>query len=239
MVPEDKLNEFVGRMREAAGQNLESVILFGSAVSGDFHAGTSNLNLFCVLRDASLAALDAAAPVAQWWEEQKYPLPLLMTHDELVRSCDVFAIELLDMQQRHRVLYGIDPFTGLVISPPQHRAQLEYELREKLILLRQQVLRTIGSDARLWELLARSASSFGTLFRHALIVLGQPAPSEKRGAVQALAKVIGFDPSAMLLVLNIRQGKADRANSDVRKIFSEYLAIVEQVTFAVDRAEPI
>ena len=30
-VPEDKLNEFVTRLREAAGANLESVILFGSA----------------------------------------------------------------------------------------------------------------------------------------------------------------------------------------------------------------
>ena len=57
---QDKLDEFVKRVREAAGPNLESIILFGSAVSGDFRPGLSNLNLFCVLRDSSFAALQAS-----------------------------------------------------------------------------------------------------------------------------------------------------------------------------------
>jgi len=52
MVPDKKLEEFVTRMSEAAGANLESIILFGSAVAGDFHPEFSNLNLFCVLRDS-------------------------------------------------------------------------------------------------------------------------------------------------------------------------------------------
>ena len=34
MVPEKKINDFVSRLRAAAGANLESVILFGSAVDG-------------------------------------------------------------------------------------------------------------------------------------------------------------------------------------------------------------
>ena len=57
----DQLDEFVKRVQEAAGPNLESIVLFGSAVSGDFHPGLSNLNLFCVLRDSSFAALQALA----------------------------------------------------------------------------------------------------------------------------------------------------------------------------------
>ena len=45
MVPDDKINEFVKRIREAARSNIESILLFGSAVAGDFHPGLSNLNL--------------------------------------------------------------------------------------------------------------------------------------------------------------------------------------------------
>jgi predicted nucleotidyltransferase len=41
----EKIDEFVKQARETAGPNLESIILFGSAVSGDFHPGLSNLNL--------------------------------------------------------------------------------------------------------------------------------------------------------------------------------------------------
>ena len=180
MIPDKKLEEFVRRMREAAGANLESVILYGSAVAGDFHPEFSNLNLFCVLRDSSFADLQALAPVARWWEGQKQPPPLIMTRHELERSNDVFTIELLDMQQHHRVLFGEDVLLGLHIPVDLHRVQVEYELREKLILLRQQLLLSSGNNRRLWELLVRSVSSFVTLFRHALIVLGQAAPVGKR-----------------------------------------------------------
>ncbi len=92
----DKIDEFVKRVQEAAGPNLESIILFGSAVSGDFHPGLSNVNLMCVLRDSSFSALQALGPIAKWWDRQKQPPPLCMTRRELERSTDVFTIELLD-----------------------------------------------------------------------------------------------------------------------------------------------
>src|ERR1700752_5297338 len=98
MVPEKTISEFVTRLREAAGANLESIILFGSAVAGDFHPEFSNVNLFCVIRDSSFAALQALSPAVKWWDAQKQPPPLFMTREEIARSVDVFTIELIDMQ---------------------------------------------------------------------------------------------------------------------------------------------
>jgi hypothetical protein len=212
------------------------VILFGSAVSGDFHPGVSNLNLFCVLHDCSFAALQALAPVAKWWERQKQPPPLCMTRAELLRSTDVFTIELLDMQQHHRVLFGEDVVQGLKISMHVHRVQLEYELREKLILLRQQVLLAAESESRLWDLLLHSVSSFGTLFRHALIALGDDSQSARWDAVQALSKRIGYDPSPIQKALDVREGKADPKKMDIKDLAARYLAAIEKVTAAVDEA---
>jgi hypothetical protein len=235
MVPEKTINDFVSRLRAVAGANLESVILFGSAVAGDFHPEFSNLNLFCVIRDSSFVALQALAPVVKWWDAQKQPPPLFMTHDEIARSTDVFTIELIDMQQYHRTVFGADVLQGLSIPANLHRVQVEYELREKLALLRQQLLLASGNDSRLWDLLIRSVSSFATLFRHALIVLGHDAPVGKREAVQALSKQIGFDASAILQVLDVRERKSDRKRFDVADVFSRYLAALEQVTVAVDK----
>jgi hypothetical protein len=148
---------------------------------------------------------------------------------------DVFAIELIDMQQHHRVLFGEDVLQGLSIPLNLHRVQVEYELREKLALLRQHLLLALGSDSRMRELLVRSVSSFATLFRHALMVLGYSAPVGKREAVEALAQHIGFDPSGVLHVLDIRERKADRKKFDVADVFARYLAALEQVTAAVDK----
>jgi len=236
MVAEKKLDEFVKRVHEAAGPNLESVILFGSAVAGDYHPEFSNLNLFCVLRDSTFPALQALAPVAQWWNGEKQPAPLIMTRQELERCNDLFTIELLDMQQHHRVLLGEDVLLGLHIPERLHGAQVEYELGEKLLLLRQQSLLASGNKRRMWELLVRSVSSFVTLFRHALMVLQQDAPVGKRESVQALAELLDFEALAMLEVLDVRENKAKSKGIDVDDLFARYLAVVEKVTAAVDRA---
>jgi hypothetical protein len=235
MVSEKTINDFVSRLRAAAGANLESVILFGSAVAGDFHPEFSNVNLFCVIRDSSFASLQSLAPAVKWWNAQRQPPPLFMTRDEIERSTDVFTIELLDMQQHHRVLFGEDVVQGLSIPGSLHRLQVEYELREKLALLRQHLLLASGNDSRMWELLLRSVSSFATLFRHALIVLGHDAPVGKREAVEALSKRIGFDASGILQVLDVRERKSDRKKFNVTDVFSRYLAALEQVAAAVDR----
>ena len=235
MFPEKNINDFVSRLREAAGANLESVILFGSAVAGDFHPEFSNVNLFCVLRDCSFASLQALAPAVKWWDAQKQPPPLFMTREEIVRSVDVFTIELIDMQQHHRVLFGEDVIQGLSIPLNLHRVQVEYELREKLELLRQHLSLASGNHSRMWELLLRSVSSFTTLFRHVMLVLGQSAPVGKREAVQALAQQIGFDASGVLQVLDVREKKTDRKKFDVADVFARYLAALEQVTAAVDK----
>lgn len=236
MIPESKLNEFVKRARQAAEDNLESVILYGSAASGEYDTDFSDLNIFCVLRDTSLTSLHALAPAAKWWQQQKQPPPLFMTRSELERSADVFTIELLDMQRHHRVLFGVDVFHGLQIPLRLHRIQVEYELREKLVLLRQQMVLSSASDKGLWDLLLRSVPSFVTLFRHAAIALGHDAQNGKRHAVSSLSKAIKFDLSPIEQVLDVREHKADPKKTDVKALSARYLAAIEQVTLAVDMA---
>jgi len=236
MIPSDTIEEFVRRARAADEPNIENVTLFGSAVAGDFHTGFSNVNLLCILRDTSLRALRLLTPVAKWWDRQKQPPPLCMTRHELERSADVFTIELLDMQQHHRVLFGEDVLRGLPISMDLHRVQVEYELREKLILLREHLLLAADSESRLWELLMRSAPSFSTLFRHALIALGDTTQAARPEALQALSRRTGFDPSAMLSVFAAREHKAERKKTDVFDLAARYLAAVEKVAAAVDAA---
>jgi hypothetical protein len=234
MNPEKQISGFVSRLRDAAGNNLQSVVLYGSAASGDFHPEFSDLNLLCILGDASFPALNALAPAVDWWTKQKLPPPLMFTLDEMKHSADVFAIEFMDMQASHRVLFGEDVLTHLDIPLHLHRAQVEYELREKLLLLRRGLLLAAGKEARQWDLMLRSVPAFTTLFRHALIAFGAPATASKRDAIQQLSVRIKFDPAAFLQLLDIREHKADRKQFNVTDLFTRYLAAVEQVTAAVD-----
>ncbi len=234
LIPEKDIAEFVGRLRAAAGENLQSVILYGSAAGGEFHPEFSNVNLLCIVRETSFATLGALRPAVEWWNRKKHSAPLILTQQELERSADVFSIEFLDMQRRHRVLFGENVLTNLHIPMHGHRAQLEYELREKLILLRERLLLAAANKNHLWDLLLGSLPAFTTLFRHALIALGDAAPDSKREAIRALAARIKFDPSACLQLLDIRERKAERRQFDVAEVFNRYLAAIQQVTAAVD-----
>jgi hypothetical protein len=235
MTPEEKLNKFVQLLRDTGGANVQSVILYGSAVSGDFHSEFSNLNIFCFLSDASFEALAALESATKWWAGQSQPPPLFMTLQEMQRSTDVFTIEFMDMRQSHRVLYGRDVLEDLEIPTRFHRLQVEYELREKLVLLRQAVCVLAKSERKLWDLLLRSLPSFLTLFRHALIVLGERAPTSKRECVQALSIRIGFDASAIQSLLDIRERKTNRGQLRVTDVAAGYLSAIEQVNTSVDK----
>jgi predicted nucleotidyltransferase len=235
MVPEKAINEFVERMRAAAGGNLLAAILYGSMAAGDHVADYSDVNLLCVLGETSFAAIEALAPAIEWWGKQKHRLPLLMSAEEMRRSADVFSIEFLDMRRHYRVLWGEDVLKTLEIPMRLHRAQVEYELREKTILLRQRLLMVSGNDAAKWDLLLHSLPAFGTLFRHALIALGDAGAGSKRDAAAALAAKLGIDTSVFGELLDIRERKKDRKSAKVDDVFARYLKLVDEVTAVVDR----
>ncbi len=235
MVPEKLIDDFVERMRAAAGTNLLAAILYGSAAAGDYVAEHSDVNLLCVLGETSFAAIEALAPATEWWAKQKHRPPLLLSAEEIRRSADIFSIEFLDMRRHYRVLWGEDVLKTLEIPMRWHRVQLEYELREKTILLRQHLLASSSKAEAKWELLLRSLPAFGTLFRHALIAFGDSGAGSKRETAATLASKLGIEATVFGELLDIRERKKDRKSVSVDEMFARYLKLVQQVTEAVDK----
>jgi hypothetical protein len=234
MAHEKLISEFIEKIKAAAGSNLVSVILYGSGAEGEFHPEYSNLNLLCVLRDASFASLSKLTEVVEWWRKEKHYPPLLLTLAELKASADTFSIEFVDMKQRHRLLFGEDVLSSLNVPMHLHRAQIEYELREKLFLLRQHLVLAGTNEKQLWEVMLQSLSSFTTLFRHVLLELGEQGRKHSREAVAELVHRMNFDPSPFVQIMDVRAQKADRKQLRAAEIAGKYLQAIEQVTAAVD-----
>jgi hypothetical protein len=234
MAHEKLISEFVEKIKAAAGPNLVSVILYGSGAEGEFHPEYSDLNLLCVLRDASFASLTKLTETVEWWRSKKHHPPLVLTLTELNASADTFSIEFVDMKQRHRLLFGEDVLSSLNIPMTLHRAQLEYELREKLFLLRQHLVLAGNNEKQLWEVMLQSLSSFTTLFRHVLLEMGEHGRKHSREAVGELAHRMNFDPSSFVQIMDVRAQKADRKQLRATEVASKYLQAIEQVTAAVD-----
>jgi hypothetical protein len=228
------LNELVARLKQAAGQNLQAVVLYGSAVDHEFRE-YSDLNVLCLLHRLHGADLEDLRPVGLWWWRRGNAPPLVFTLAELRNSADVFAIELLDMKARHRMLEGADFFAELEVPMAVHKLQVERELRTSVIRLRQSLLRWRGRRSELEQLLIASASSFGTLFRHAWIALGEQAPNSAREAAARLAKLAGVDAAPFHRVLDLREGKSAGGELSLESLLASYLDLVSKVAEEMDR----
>ena len=71
-----------------------------------------------------------------------------------------FAIEFRDMKERRKVLYGPDVIAHLKIEGHYYRAQVEHELRSKLLRLRQQGAAQLSNPEALLKLCLDSVSTF-------------------------------------------------------------------------------
>lgn len=230
-----KLNELVQKLNAAARANLKSVILYGSAATEEFHAKHSDLNLLCVVEQADGAHLEALHSAVEWWIRRGQRAPLVFTLDELRRSADVFAIELLDMKSRHRVLHGENVLADLQVPLQFHSIQVERELRTNWLRLRQAILAAPKKPKAYLEIMTASFSSFTALFRHALIALGEAAPETKREAIDRIAQFAAADAAGFHAILAVREGKLKGREVNVEGTMNQYLAFVEAVTDEFDR----
>lgn len=232
---EKLLEQLKDKLLAAAGENLKAIVLFGSAARGEYHERHSDLNVLCVLGRAGADDVKALHEAATWWEQKKFPAPQIFTLDELRASADIFAIELLDMKTHHKMIYGEDFFGELFVPMQLHRLQVERELRTNWLKLRQGVLLAPQKDPVLMGLMDAAVSTFVTLFRHALIVLGEEPPAGRREVVADVARLMGTRPDAFLRVLDVREGKRSAREVNGRETLRGYLEMVERVTDEVDR----
>jgi hypothetical protein len=230
-----KLDELVQKLKAAGADNLKSVILYGSAATEEFHAKHSDLNILCVVTQADAAHIEALHEPVQWWIRRGQRPPLIFTLEELIKSADIFTIELMDMKLRHRILFGENVLSDFSVPLQHHSLQVERELRTNWLRLRQSILAAPKKPKAYLELMVSSLSTFAALFRHALIALGEPRAETKREAIERIAKFAEADPAGFHAILTLREGKSGERDIDVNQTLDRYFAFVEAVTDKFDR----
>ena len=231
------LDEVVRRLKAGAGHNLKSVVLYGPAASDadDLPARQEELNIFCLVDHATGRDLEALAGGAEMLAQAGAPAPQVFTPQELERCADVFAIELLEMKRRHRVLDGEDFLARMQVPMSLHRLQVERDLRTNWLRLRQGVLMARGNRKKLHSLLIASVLPFVSLFRHALVALGEEAPAGREEVISRIGHLSGADPAAFQRALSLRRGKESGSGEGAGETMNGYLAFIERSIDEIDR----
>ena len=231
------LSELVERLQKAHKTALVSIVLYGSAAAPEGKDQRSDFNVLCVLTQVRAMELEATETVFRWWRENKNPAPLLLSVEEVRTSTDCFPIEFHDMKERHRILYGEDVIAGLDIDDTFYRAQVEYELRSKLLRLRQKAGGVLSQSDLLLRLMADSLSTFCVLFRHGLRLSGEAPRFGKREVIQAAQAKFGLDPQPFFTLIDLREGKLKAKDVQPKELFPRYLDQIQVVVDAVNRID--
>jgi hypothetical protein len=234
---EKVLQQLVERLQKAYGERLISVVLYGSAAADDRQARFSDFNVLCVLSEITRRELDSAEEIFRWWREHGSASPLLLTEDEMASSTDCFAIEFNDIKRRHRILYGKDVVAPLVLDNGFYRAQVEHDLRAKLLRFRQKACGMMSDSDLLRRLLLDSVSTFCVLFRHALALYGVDLAGTKRAAIEGARQYFGIDPLPFERLLDIREERVKPREVEPLSLLPSYLEGISKVIAAVDRLE--
>lgn len=220
------------KLQEVLGEQLRSVILYGSAAAGDHTGKESDYNILVVTTRLGVPELTALGRLAAQWRRAGNPPPLFFTPDRLRSSADVFPIELMDMRDSRRVLHGEDVVETIEVRPENLRLILERELKSVLIQLKEGFLLTEGKPKPVRQLMVDSLSTVLVLFRAALRLYQTSVPRRKIDAMRQLGNHIEFDQAVFTEIEAIKEGQ--QGGAEAAKLFQRYLETVESVVDKVD-----
>lgn len=232
-----QFDAFIDDLKSTHGGNLVSVILYGSAATGDFVRRQSDYNVLIALRRITTQDLRLSQAPVREWSKMGHPLPVYFTSSELQDAADVFPIEFHEMERSRRVLYGADVLENITISDENLRHQTEYELRTKLLQLRRMFIPASMSVEGLVNLMTESLSSFTALFRAVLLIQAVEPPAAKRDVVAATVKKLNINGEPFDKILDIKENNSHKTldENSADRLFAEYMTEIERVIEAVDK----
>jgi len=212
------------------GDELRSLILFGSGATEEYRPERSDLNFIVVLGENAIRNIRHVQSHVARWRADRISLPLFVTEKYIKESLDTFPIEFLNMQTAYQVLEGEDVLKGLKFRKEHIRLQCERELKGNLLKLRQGFIRTRGRSRELKGLISDSIISFVSLFRAILFLKDRQVPSNRQEAVLAVCREFKLDEGLFSILFSIHADAAKIKKSRMAELAERYIEAVEEMT---------
>ena len=229
------LDELVAQLKDAYGEKLRSVVLYGSAVAGEHIAKKSDYNILVVLDSVPLDRLAAVGAVFRAWGNDGNPPPMIFTDAEWRSSADVFPMEYADILERHRVLFGPDPCDGITVARSDLRLQVEQQALGKLLHLRRGAMAAGVDEKAQVGLLEASLSALMVVFRAVVRLHGEAPAQDYIELSRDVSAKAGFDSAPFERVVRHVRGIAKLERGDAGRVLQAYLAAMERLVSFLDR----
>ena len=221
------LDKFVEELKNTLGENLLSVIAFGS--QANVEDAKSNLNLMIVTNELTAENLyDISKPVKKW-VKGKNPIPVIMNRDEWYSSFDVYAIEYADIKENYRIIYGEDLIPTISINKYFLRLQCESELKSLLLKYKNNFLMNVKSDREMKKLLNNVIKTLLVIFRSVLRLHDSAVPYRAVDIIEFASNYLSFNK-----IVKVRYENEDYTKQELLFIEAELVKDIQNILKQVD-----
>jgi predicted nucleotidyltransferase len=235
--PEEIFPGIVDDYKGLFGEDLVSIILYGSAASGEYVAGKSDINFMIVLSDQGIDSLDRTFDLIANWKKRNVATPLFVTETYVRTSLDVFPIEYLNFQNTYELVYGKDILKDLSFHREFLRMQCEREVKGKLLILREAFLESQGKGKYLQQLIAQSLGAFVAIFNGLLHLKGKELPGHKRDVIRNVCQTFQMDTGLFENLLDVKEKRVTLSQLEINRLFRAYLKEIQKLWKIIDTVD--
>lgn len=233
--PQEIFQEFTQDYQKLYGEDLISIILYGSAAKGEYVYKKSDINFLIILSEKGIENLRKSLDLVPKWKKRNVATPLFLTKSYIETSLDSFPIEFLDMKEHHQLIYGEDVLKDIDINLKYLRLQCEREVKSKLLHLRQAYLNTHGKRKHMETLISRSIITFASIFRALLKLKGKEIPARKREVILSTSEEFGLDKETFEKLLKIRENRLKLSPQELSSLIKDYIEQIRELSQRVDQ----
>jgi len=232
--PKEIFQEIIDNYKEVFGDDLEGIILYGSATGESYIPGKSDINFMILLSEEGIENLDRAFKTVAKWRKRKVAIPLFLTRKYVETSLDVYPIEYLNFQRNHILVFGRDILKDLAFNPDFVRLQCEREIKGKLLLLREAFIDTSGKKMALKEVIGQSIPAFFAIFEALLFLQERETPPGKREIIRSTCELFDLDAALFEKLIEIKEQKLKPNEATINALFKAYLSEIRKLSNLVD-----
>src|SRR5687768_16369576 len=185
------LNSFIAAAKKAFGDDLLSVVLYGSGAEGKLRP-TSDVNLILVLAVFERNLADQLREPLRLAEAAIKLRVMFLLKDELEPASQAFAVKFADIARLRLLLYGADPFASLSVSRDDAILRLKQTLLNLALRLREAYVARSLREEQLATFIADAAGPLRSCASTLLELEGHAARSPK----EALEEIAASSPNA-------------------------------------------
>ena len=230
-----KIKPYMEEFVHIHGEAIISIFIYGSAASGDYVKGVSDINSAIVFKSIEASELKKSLQVVNKGIRHRINTPLFLTKEHIMTSLDTFPIEFIEMKENHVIVYGKDVLSDINIDSVNIRFICEQQIKGKLIRMRQAYLEIGLRKKGIESLIKESFTSLFPVFRGMLRLKGITPFKTKKENIKALGEVFGIDTAILFAILADTRNDGKISGRDLESALFQYIEQLEKIGDIADK----